>query len=349
MGTIRRIASTASDVTLGPAADAYLATLHGAEHASTRRTYGRILRWIVTEFGSDAAPDIDPERFAAWFTAQWADRSPSTWNVSLDAVRSAAAWWMQQGWITADPSWMLKRRKPRPDRTRALCHAEVEQLLTCKDIKLRERTMWRMLYETAARSAEVLALDVEDLDLPNRQARVRRKGGALDIIVWQTGTARLLPRLLKGRKSGPVFVTERRARVQLPAADLDPFGRARLSYQQAAALSPRRPVARPCTSSGTPRSPMTPRKAPERPCLWPARATPPFGRWQSTRESRPRRSPATRPRATRQDGGKASPLVRPAGCSRGWRVIGLQHCIRQVLTMLLAHIFDAGDTTLGRG
>ena len=38
-----------------------------------------------------------------------------------------------------------------------------------------------MLYKTAARSAEVLALDVEDL--PNRCARVRRKGGAIDIIV----------------------------------------------------------------------------------------------------------------------------------------------------------------------
>ena len=37
-------------------------------------------------------------------------------------------------------------------------------------------------------------------------------GGAIDIIVWQTGTARLLPRLLKGRKSGPVFVTKRKAR-----------------------------------------------------------------------------------------------------------------------------------------
>jgi integrase len=33
-----------------------------------------------------------------------------------------------------------------------------------------------------------------------------------------------------------VFVTARRARVQLPAADLDPAGRARLSYRQAAAL-----------------------------------------------------------------------------------------------------------------
>jgi len=220
----------------GRAAEAYLATLSGAEQASTRRTYGRILRWVVTEFGAEADLDINAERFAARFTARWGERSPSTWNVSLGAIRSAAAYWLRNSWIAADPSRMLKRRKPRPDRARALFRPEVEALLTREDIGIRERTLWGMLYETAARSAEVLALNVEDLDLPNRRARVRRKGGAIDIIVWQTGTARLLPRLLKGRKSGPVFVTERKARVQLPAADLDPSGRARLSYQQAAAL-----------------------------------------------------------------------------------------------------------------
>ena len=38
------------------------------------------------------------------------------------------------------------------------------------------------------------------------------------------------------RTTGPLFVTERKARVQLPAADLDEHGRARLSYQQAEAL-----------------------------------------------------------------------------------------------------------------
>jgi len=35
---------------------------------------------------SDAAPDIDPERFAASFTAQWAGRAPSAWTVSLRRV-----------------------------------------------------------------------------------------------------------------------------------------------------------------------------------------------------------------------------------------------------------------------
>ena len=52
MGTVRRLAAAAGDVTLGQAAEAYLATLRGAEQASTRRTYGRILRWVVAEFGA---------------------------------------------------------------------------------------------------------------------------------------------------------------------------------------------------------------------------------------------------------------------------------------------------------
>jgi hypothetical protein len=50
-----------------------------------------------------------------------------------------------------------------------------------------------------------------------------------------------------------VFVTERKARVQLPAADLDEHGRARLNYQQAEALFAKASGALACTSSGTPR------------------------------------------------------------------------------------------------
>jgi hypothetical protein len=75
--------------------------------------------------------------------------------------------------------------------------------------------------------------NVEDLDLRNRCAKVRRKGNAADVIVWQTATARLLPRLLRDR----MFLTNRRARVELPPFDLDlASGRARLSYRRAAEL-----------------------------------------------------------------------------------------------------------------
>lgn len=37
-------------------------------------------------------------------------------------------------------------------------------------------------------------LDVPHLDTANQRAVVTRKGGAKDVVVWQTGTARLLPR-----------------------------------------------------------------------------------------------------------------------------------------------------------
>jgi integrase len=149
--------------------------------------------------------------------------------------RSAAAWWRAQDWITGDPARRIRRRSRTPDRTRALDRAGIETLLTRPDLPLRERTLWRMLYETAARAQEILSLDADELDLRNRRARVRRKGGAADVIVWRTGAARLLPRLLEGRWAGPVFLTERRARVSLPPADLDlASGRARLSYRRAA-------------------------------------------------------------------------------------------------------------------
>jgi integrase len=66
-----------------------------------------------------------------------------------------------------------------------LLRREVEDLVRARhgDRSLRERTLWRMAYESAARSAELLALDVEHLDLPGRRAKVRRKGGAIDAIV----------------------------------------------------------------------------------------------------------------------------------------------------------------------
>jgi len=45
----------------------------------------------VAEFGGTGLDEVGAEAFAAWFAGQWADRAPSTWNVSLVAVRSAAA------------------------------------------------------------------------------------------------------------------------------------------------------------------------------------------------------------------------------------------------------------------
>ena len=49
--------------------------------------------------------------------------------------------------------------------------------------------------ETAARANEILALDVDQLDLPRRRAIVIGKGGRAQLVGWETKTAGLLPRL----------------------------------------------------------------------------------------------------------------------------------------------------------
>jgi len=104
---------------------------------------------------------------------------------------------------------------------------------------LRERAFWALAYATAARANELLMLDVEHLDLANRQAQIIGKGGHAERIFWDSEANRLLTRLVAGRRTGPVFLASKTPSPgrQPAAGDLDPaLGRARLSYRRAEEL-----------------------------------------------------------------------------------------------------------------
>jgi hypothetical protein len=82
----------------------------------------------------------------------------------------------------------------------------------------------------------VLSSDVADLDLENKRLRVRREGGDADWLHFQSGSARLLPRVIGDRRAGLIFLADRRpGPARTPAAvDLCPLtGRGRLSYERA--------------------------------------------------------------------------------------------------------------------
>jgi hypothetical protein len=82
-------------------------------------------------------------------------------------------------------------------------------------------------------------LDVEDLDIAGKRARTRSKGGDVDWLFFDSRSARLLPRLIAGRRDGPVFLSSMRpSPARAPGAgDICPLsGHARLSYRRDAEL-----------------------------------------------------------------------------------------------------------------
>ena len=103
----------------------------------------------------------------------WGQRAPSTWNRNRVAVSAWLSWCAANRLAAPVLPTGAERRRENTNATRAVSRAAIERALSRRDVPLREKTLWRMLYVTAARASEVLALDVEDLDLDARRAPVR--------------------------------------------------------------------------------------------------------------------------------------------------------------------------------
>lgn len=209
----------------------------------TRRVYGKALDHLAEALGAGTPLDtVTTEHLEAHLRTRWSEAAPATYNRNLATLQSFYSWALRRRLLNADPTEGLERRRERrterqADLHRAIPYPDLDALWTRSDVAFRQRTLWRMLYETAARANEVLNLDVTDLDLRERSASITGKGGHAERIYWATGTARLLPRVIGDRVTGPVFLADRLPRTPVAKADLDPAtGRARLSYRRAAEL-----------------------------------------------------------------------------------------------------------------
>jgi integrase/recombinase XerD len=176
------------------------------------------------------------DRLATQFAARAAVADTRTANRELSALRSAVDWWREQGWIRADPTAGLRHR--HADALEApLSHEQVHALFLLP-ASLREQALWRVLYDSGASAAQVLALDADHLDLSRHRVRPRSSdqppGAGIE---WREGTSQLLHWLLAARMWGPVFVTDRRAPARAPVADVCRVtGQARMSYRRAAEI-----------------------------------------------------------------------------------------------------------------
>ncbi|CAG6393610.1 hypothetical protein SCOCK_210050 [Actinacidiphila cocklensis] len=142
----------------------------------------------------------------------WGHSAVNTWNARRGAVLSWTGWCSERGYEGPTvPAW-AKRLAAPDSETPARSKTAVDRLIARREVHLREKTLWRMLYETSARAEEILGVNIEDLDFAGRRCLVKAKGArtkvrrrgqvredyVLETVYWDAGTARLLPRLAAG-------------------------------------------------------------------------------------------------------------------------------------------------------
>ena len=165
--------ASAAAVTVRCAVDRFLSCPRCA-NPNTRPAYSTALdKWAEQigphrELGGGVADEATDA-----LTHLWAAAAPGTWNRRRASLASFLVW-CRKNKIPAPRLPESSERRPDPaDETRAMPQAEIERLLSRGDVPLREKTLWRMLYEAAARAAEILVLNVEVLDLERRRAPIR--------------------------------------------------------------------------------------------------------------------------------------------------------------------------------
>lgn len=206
--------------------------------------------------GVSSLSDITLADLRAWLGAQAASgAAPSTVARRSAAVRTFLRWAKRTGRIESDPA--LRLGAPRRGRSLpgVLKQAEAEQLMDlaavaaddADPVHLRDRAMVELLYASGMRVGELTGLDVDDLDLPGRVARVLGKGSKERTVPFGAPAADALrswlehgrPSLATGESGPALFLGVRGRRVDqrqvravvhellthLPeAADLGPHG-----------------------------------------------------------------------------------------------------------------------------
>jgi integrase len=204
---------TGKALTVRASADAFLDSLG---NPNTMRNYGIAIGKIVDRIGEGRPlATVEDDEVGEALELPWGASAVNTWNARRASVLSWLGWCDERGYDGPSvPAW-AKRLTPPDSETPARSKMAIDRLIARREVHLRKKTLWRMLYETCARAEEILGVNVEDLDLAGRRCPVKTKGArpctrrrgavredfVLETVYWDAGTARLLPRLLKRPQS----------------------------------------------------------------------------------------------------------------------------------------------------
>ncbi|OBI98414.1 hypothetical protein A5661_15800 [Mycobacterium asiaticum] len=134
--------------------------------------------------------------------------APATAAAYLAGVRQFSKWLAAEGEIQSDP--LLRLNAPKADMpiTPVLSDEQLRALIkACRGSSLRDRrdeAMIRLMAETGMRAAELLSLQVDDVDLVRGIAVIRRgKGGKGRLAPFGPQTAQAIDRYIRMRRRHP--------------------------------------------------------------------------------------------------------------------------------------------------
>ncbi len=163
-----------------------------------RRRYslGRFIAW-AQDRGVESIGDVTPEVVEAYRRSLFHARNPrterplrfATQASYLTALKHWFGWLAEQGWLAgADPTEKLQL--PKAERRLPAAYLslnEVETLLGIVDLStpsgIRDRSMLETLYATGMRRAELIALNLDDIDRDLALAVIRQGKGRKDRVV----------------------------------------------------------------------------------------------------------------------------------------------------------------------
>jgi len=174
----------------------------------TVKSYGDAVRAYLRWCHAAEAPAVLDRRQLAGFidTLLTEGAQPATARARQLGVRRFAAWLAEEGEVVADPLFGVKAPKLDQKVVEPLTEDQLKRLLkACAGRDLRERrdeAILRLMLETGTRAGEVVALEVDDLDLTAGTAVVRRgKGGKGRTVPFGPQTARAIDRYLRVRRT----------------------------------------------------------------------------------------------------------------------------------------------------
>jgi site-specific recombinase XerD len=174
----------------------------------TIKIYGDGVRQYLAWCAEHTAPADLSKSSVNGFIASLLDRgnAPATARARQVAVRRFASWLVEEEEMDVDP--LLGIKAPQLDNKviEPLTEDQLKALLkACAGPEMRDRrdeAILRLMLETGARAGEVIGLTVDDLNLAQGTAVIRRgKGGKGRLVPFGPHTARAMDRYLRARRT----------------------------------------------------------------------------------------------------------------------------------------------------